>query len=967
MSHECFESLLKAIKSMLPEVEKLPDNYYYCKKMVKKLGLGYQKIDACPNDCMLFYKEDENMTKCTICGHDRFKPKKDGVTTKKSLIPFKILRYFPITDRLKRLYMSSRTAEHMRWHARSPSNDGELNHPVDGQAWKDFDKAHPQFASETRNVRLGLSTDGFNPFGHSAVPYSCWPVIVTPYNLPPWMCMKQPYLFLSLMIPGPNSPGKNLDVYLRPLIDELKVLWRDGVQTWDVSTKSNFNLKAALMWTISDFPAYGMLSGWSTHGKLACPYCMEHTKSFNLQKGRKPCWFDCHRRFLPADHPFRRNREHFRKGKIENDNPLPRLSGTEVRARVMRLPVVPFGKNDKKINGFGESHNWVRTSIFWELPYWSTNLIRHNLDVMHVEKNVFDNVFNTVMNVKGKTKDNDKARLDLKDICKRPTLEIHESVNGKTVKPHARYTLTKKQVEEVCTWIKSLKLPDGYASNISRCVSDKTPNGKLKGMKSHDCHVFLERLLPIAFRDLLYKPIWDAVTELSRFFNDLCSKTLNEKDMNILEKNIIEVTCKLEKIFPPGFFDSMEHLTIHLPYEARVGGPVQYRWMYPFERLMGMLKRAVKNRACVEGSICEAYSFNEISTFVADYFPDEVLTKANRVSRHDDGGNIELNGRLSIFGLSGRAYGKGRRIFLSENDLLAAHTYVLLNCDEIDEYVRLYDAELKVKHPNISDKDIQVNRYNGFSLWIKDKALSEGSMIPANVQALAMGPDMDQVSYNGYKVNGYDFHTKTYGSGKRTMNSGVCVQGDRYDELNKSFYGELEEIVELSYKGTYGGYINMFKCRWFDSDKGIRVDRHRIIDIDINRSAYSNEPFVLPNQTVQVYYTSGPGRKRDRPPSNWQTIIHTPARRREEVVSGEFYQEQMLHRPTIVNVDENEVIQLDGGDEPHEIDPELILVPNDTDTEEEELLTDYDSESESEADDGYESIGDESDHSDYDT
>ena len=240
-------------------------------------------------------------------------------------------------------------------------------------------------------------------------------------------------------------------------------------------------------------------------------------------------------------------------------------------------------------------------------------------------------------------------------------------------------------------------------------------------------------------------------------------------------------------------------------------------------------------------------------------------------------------------------------------------------------------------------------------------------MIPANVQALAMGPDMDQVSYNGYKVNGYDFHTKTYGSGKRTMNSGVCVQGDRYDELNKSFYGELEEIVELSYKGTYGGYINLFKCRWFDSDKGIRVDRHRIVDIDINRSAYSNEPFVLPNQTVPVYYTSSPGRKRDRPPSNWQTIIHTPARRREEVVSGEFYQEQMLHRPTIVNVDENEVIELDGGDEPHEIDPELILVPNDTDTEEEELLTDYDSESESEADDGYESIGDESDHSDYDT
>ncbi|KAL8098120.1 hypothetical protein AgCh_031041 [Apium graveolens] len=150
----------------------------------------------------------------------------------------------------------------------------------------------------------------------------------------------------------------------------------------------------------------------------------------------------------------------------------------------------------------------------------------------------------------------------------------------------------------------------------------------------------------------------------------------------------------------------MEHLTIHLPYEARVRGPVQYRWMYPFERLMGMLKRAVKNRACIEGSICEAYSFNEISMFVSDYFPDEVLTKANRAPRNDDGGNIELNGRVSVFGLSGWAYGKEKRMFLSEKDLYAAHTYILLNCEEIDEFVRLYDDELKVKCPGITDKDI---------------------------------------------------------------------------------------------------------------------------------------------------------------------------------------------------------------------------------------------------------------------
>ena len=87
-----------------------------------------------------------------------------------------------------------------------------------------------------------------------------------------------------------------------------------------------------------------------------------------------------------------------------------------------------------------------------------------------------------------------------------------------------------------------------------------------------------------------------------------------------------------------------------------------------------------------------------------------------------------------------------------------------------------------------------------------------------------MGPDMDQVTRSGYKVNGFDFHTKTYGIGKRTTNTGVFVEGDCYNEVGHAFYGELEEIIELSYKGAYGGQINLFRCRWFDTEKGIRVD-----------------------------------------------------------------------------------------------------------------------------------------------
>ena len=95
--------------------------------------------------------------------------------------------------------------------------------------------------------------------------------------------MKEPYIYLSMIIPGPESPGKNIDVYLRPLIDELKSLWNDGTLTYDASLKENFTMRAAVMWTISDFPTYSMLSGWSTHGPKACPHYMGDSNAFMLK------------------------------------------------------------------------------------------------------------------------------------------------------------------------------------------------------------------------------------------------------------------------------------------------------------------------------------------------------------------------------------------------------------------------------------------------------------------------------------------------------------------------------------------------------------------------------------------------------------------------------------------------------------------------------------------------------------
>jgi len=184
--------------------------------------------------------------------------------------------------------MSPRIVEHMTWHQSHDAVDGEMVHPSDGEAWKHFNNMYPHFSAESRNVRLGLCIDGFNPFESFVAPYSCWPVILMVYNLPPGICMRLEFMFLSMVIPGPSSPVRNIDVYLRPLIDELAQLWSFGALTYDVSRKQNFLMRAAL--TVYNLPPR-MLSGWSTHGKLACLNCMENNKAFTLTNGGKASFF----------------------------------------------------------------------------------------------------------------------------------------------------------------------------------------------------------------------------------------------------------------------------------------------------------------------------------------------------------------------------------------------------------------------------------------------------------------------------------------------------------------------------------------------------------------------------------------------------------------------------------------------------------------------------------------------------
>ncbi|GLT26338.1 hypothetical protein SLA2020_014160 [Shorea laevis] len=367
MSAANWEMALSLSRKLLSveDQEKVPKDFYSAKKMINVLGLRYKKIDVCINDCFLYYGEqNKNLNACPVCGESRYKPRNMAAVRQKA-VPRKSL-----------------------W-----DDSDEVIHPAGSEAWKHFDKTYPIFAEEPRNVRLGLCTDGFNPFGPSGSAYSCWPVFLTVYNLPPELCMNSEHIFLSMIIAGPKSPGKNIDILLRPLIDELNELWTNGVETYDSFRKQNFIMKAALLWTVSDFPGYGMLSGWSTHGRLSCPYCMENTKAFQLQFGRKISFFDCYRQYLPPTHPFRRDKKNFYVNRIERSPPPPRLDGHLMEERVNQLPDIIFGQSVRKqsIQGFGVSHNWAKVGgsvqFRWMYPFERK---MHDLKKKALNKNRFE-------------------------------------------------------------------------------------------------------------------------------------------------------------------------------------------------------------------------------------------------------------------------------------------------------------------------------------------------------------------------------------------------------------------------------------------------------------------------------------------------------------------------------------------------------------------------------------------------
>nr|GEX32717.1 hypothetical protein [Tanacetum cinerariifolium] len=370
-------------------------------------------------------------------------------------IPGKVMWYFPIIPRLQGLFNLESISEELRWHAIRRITDGVLRHPADSQAWRTIDEKFLEIAKDLSNLRLGISADGVD-VNSGTRHQSVWPVLSVVYNLPPWLCIKRKFIMLSVLISG--YPRNDIDVFLEPLVDDLHTLFETGVDTYDASRKENFNLYVVVLWTINDYPALGTLCGCPYSGFKGCVVCWKDTHCVRLSTLSKQSYVG-HRRYLPYNHPFRRQKKAF-NGQQEFQLALNLLTEEQIYNEVQQIKN-KWGKGKRTNNKTSENQENTKGrggKIQKQKKKTTEEEGRSSQKIM-----LGENLVGTLLNVLGKIKDRMNARLDLAELGIKPELFPRQE-EDKTTLPPAGYTLTNAEKDILCETL----------CNIKGCIAEET-------------------------------------------------------------------------------------------------------------------------------------------------------------------------------------------------------------------------------------------------------------------------------------------------------------------------------------------------------------------------------------------------------------------------------------------------------------------------------------------------------------
>ena len=404
-----------------------------------------------------------------------------------------------------------------------------------------------------------------------------------------------------------------------------------------------------------------------------------------------------------------------------------------------------------------------------------------------------------------------------------------------------------------------MKFPSGYAGKISRYLD--AAKQKFSGMKSHDCHVLMTQILPVALRGIMDPHVRQTLLDLCNFFDVISRKSISMKKAVRLQEEIIVILNELEIYFPPAFFDVMVHLLIHVVDDIIQLGPMFLHGMMPFERMNGVIKGYVRNMATPDGSIVQGYLTEECISFCTNFLDVENpvgLPKNKHIGRLDGAGHKTGRRELQVDD-SGR-----RADFDSANFVALKHIQVV--DPWLEKHKNFIEKKYSERGQHRTDVEIIKEHNATFTRWFKRHLLDNPpSMTSAEgklIFLLSQGPAPNLVTYQAYDINGYTFYTEEKDRNSEYQNSGVTMESFTGD-VKERYYGRIEEIWELDYSGDK---VPMFRVRWAKSVSPKKEDGYfTTMSIpEASKSAATasvivkTEPWVLASQVDQCFFITDP-------------------------------------------------------------------------------------------------------------